>query len=78
MGAKESPLLSTAFVRMCVLKLCMLRCLLGCVVSFGPKNGIVLVVSLLLGGFHSVCVFFVLLALLVGCGWCGSVGLVVL
>ena len=42
------------------------------------KNGVVLVVSLLLGGFHSVCVFFVLLALLVGCGWCGSVGLVVL
>ena len=81
MGAKESPLLSTwrsSFVSLCVLKLCMLRCLLGSVVSFGLKNGGVLVVSLLLDGFHSVCVFFVLLALLVGCGWCGSVGLVVL
>ena len=56
----------------------MFKCLLGCVVSFGLKNGEVLVVSLLLGGFHSVCAFFVLLVSLVGCGWCGSVGLVVL
>ena len=64
MGAKESPLLSTwrsSFVRLYVLKFCMLRCLLVSVVSFGLKNGAVLVVSLLLGGFHSVCVFFVLL-----------------
>ena len=51
----------------------MVKCLLGCVESFGLKNGTVLVVSLLLGVFHSVYVFFVLLALLVG----GSVGLVV-
>ena len=77
MGAKESPLLSTwrsSFVRSCVLKLWILRCVLGCVVSFGLKNGVVLVVLLLLGGFHSVCVFFVLLVLMVGC----FVGLVVL
>ena len=56
----------------------MLRCVLGCVVSFGLKNGLVLVVSLLLGGFHSFCVFFALLALLVGRGWCSSAGLAVL
>ena len=42
--------------------------------SFGLKNGVVLVVSLWLSGFHSVCVFFVLLVLMVGC----FVGLVVL
>ena len=50
---------------------------MGCVVSFDVKNDVVLVVFLLVG-FHSVCVFFVLLAWLVECWLGGSVGLVVL
>lgn len=65
-------------VRLCVLKLWTLRCMLGCVVSFGVKNDVFLVVLLLLAGFRSVCVFFVLLAGLVECWLVGSVGLVVL
>ena len=49
---------------------------MGCVVSFDVKNDVVF--FFLLAGFHSVRIFFVLLAWLVECWLVGSVGLVVL
>ena len=55
----------------------MFRCVLGCVVSFGLKNDVVLVASLLSDEFRPVCVFFVLLVGFFGRGLRGSVGLVV-
>ena len=50
--------------------------MLGCVVSFGLKNDVVLIALLLLDVSCLVCVFFVLWAGLVECQWCNFVGLV--